>query len=110
MITVILVIHLLIATAMVGVILIQRSEGGALGGLGGGTMGGLMTTRGTANLLTRTTAILAACFIGTSLLLAILASNMRDGRSILDNPPPAATAPAPVSPPTPAEPTAPIAQ
>ena len=59
MITVLLVIHLLIATAMVGVILIQRSEGGALGGLGGGTMGGMMTARGTANLLTRTTAILA---------------------------------------------------
>ena len=64
MITVLLVIHLLIATAMVGVILIQRSEGGALGGLGGGTMGGMMTARGTANLLTRTTAILAGCFIG----------------------------------------------
>jgi len=59
MITVILVIHLLIASTMVGVILIQRSEGGALSGLGGGTMGGLMTTRGTANLLTRATAILA---------------------------------------------------
>ena len=98
MITVILVIHLLIATALVGVILIQRSEGGALSGLGGGTMGGLMTARGTANLLTRTTAILAACFIGTSLLLAILASRGGGGGSILDRAPittpPAATAPA----------------
>src|SRR3954465_13035439 len=53
MITIVLVVHLLIASAMVGVILIQRSEGGALGGLGGGTMGGMMSARGTANLLTR---------------------------------------------------------
>lgn len=117
MITVLLVIHLLIATALVGVILIQRSEGGALGGLGGGSMGGLMTARGTANLLTRTTAILAVCFIGTSLLLAILASR-GGGGSILDTTP-AATAPAPSapagdtpapSPAAPAEPAAPIAR
>ncbi len=86
MITVLLVIHLLIATAMVGVILIQRSEGGALGGLGGGTMGGMMSARGTANLLTRTTAILAACFIATSMVLAILAGHANRGSSILDRP------------------------
>lgn len=121
MITVLLVIHLLIATALVGVILIQRSEGGALGGLGGGSMGGLMTARGTANLLTRTTAILAACFIGTSLVLAILGSRGGGGGSILDTTP-AATAPAPPtpaapagdtpapSPAAPAEPAAPIAR
>ena len=101
MITVILVIHLLIATAMVGVILIQRSEGGALGGLGGGTMGGMMSARGTANLLTRATAILAGCFIVTSLGLAILAGHAKRGGSILDAPSPApaaAPAPAPASP------------
>ena len=101
MITVVLVVHLIIATALVGVILIQRSEGGALSGLGGGTMGGLMTARGTANLLTRTTAILAVCFIVTSLLLAILASHGRVGRSILDTAPatgvPAPAAPAPAT-------------
>jgi preprotein translocase subunit SecG len=114
MTTVLLVIHLLIATAMVGVILIQRSEGGALGGLGGGTMGGMMSARGTANLLTRTTAILAACFIVTSMALAILAGHAKRGGSILDHP--AATAPAeaptvPEAPPAaPAEPAAPIAQ
>ena len=73
--------------ALVGVILLQRSEGGALGGLGGGTFGGLMTARGTANLLTRTTAILAACFIATSLALAILAGHGRARRSILDRRP-----------------------
>jgi preprotein translocase subunit SecG len=84
MITVVLVIHLLIATALVGVILIQRSEGGALGGLGGGTFGGLMSARGSANLLTRTTAILAGCFMCTSVVLALLASQGRGGGSILD--------------------------
>jgi preprotein translocase subunit SecG len=118
MITVILVIHVLIAAAMVGVILIQRSEGGALSGLGGGTMGGLMSARGTANLLTRATAILAGCFIATSLLLAILAGHTQRGGSILDAtnaaPAPAATEdPAGAAPPTgpePAEPAAPIAQ
>ena len=102
MITVVLVVHLLIAMALVGVILIQRSEGGALGGLGGGTFGGLMTARGSANLLTRTTAILAACFIGTSLVLALLASHNRSRSSILDTPPPATSpAPAPSGPPVP---------
>ena len=65
------------ATALVGVILLQRSEGGALGGLGGGTFGGLMTARGSANLLTRTTAILATCFIPTSVALALLAGHAR---------------------------------
>jgi preprotein translocase subunit SecG len=120
MITVVLVIHLLIAVALVGVILIQRSEGGALSGLGGGTMGGLMSARGTANLLTRATAILAACFITTSVLLAILASQGRHGSSILDSGPaapttaPTTSAPAPATPapapaPAPAEPAAPIA-
>jgi preprotein translocase subunit SecG len=116
MITVVLVIHLLIATALVGVILIQRSEGGALGGLGGGTFGGLMSARGSANLLTRTTAILAGCFMLTSVVLALLASQGRGGGSILDNaPPPPASAPAeqPAAAPPPAppgEPSAPVAR
>ncbi len=100
MTTVVLVIHVLIAAALVGVILVQRSEGGALGGLGGGTFGGLMTGRGTANLLTRTTAILAACFLGTSLALALLAGRSERAPSILDLPsqPPAATSSAPAAP------------
>jgi len=89
MITVILVIHLLLAIALVGVVLLQRSEGGALGigGGGGGGMGGFLTGRGTANLLTRTTAILALLFICTSLVLAKLAGGDREARSILDQPP-----------------------
>jgi preprotein translocase subunit SecG len=114
MTTGVLIIHVLLAVALVGVILVQRSEGGALGGLGGGTLGGLMTGRGTANLLTRTTAILAACFLGTSLVLALLAGHTGHAPSILDLPaqPPAATTqgtPAPGTPATPAQPAKPAA-
>ena len=81
MITVILVIHILLALAFVGVILMQRSEGGALGmGGGGAGGGGMISSRGAANLLTRATAILATCFIATSIVLAIL-SGVSDGPS-----------------------------
>ncbi|GFO82334.1 MAG: hypothetical protein A49_19610 [Methyloceanibacter sp.] len=63
MTTVILLIHVMIALALVGVVLLQRSEGGALGiGGGGGAGGGFMTGRSAGDALTRTTAILAACF------------------------------------------------
>ncbi|EEQ95860.1 preprotein translocase subunit SecG [Brucella intermedia] len=68
--TVLIVIHLLIVLALVGVVLIQRSEGGGLG-IGGGS--GFMTARGAANALTRTTAILAIGFFATSLILGIMA-------------------------------------
>ena len=68
--TVLLVVYLLIVLAMIGVILLQRSEGGGLGM--GGNAGGLMTVRGSANLLTRTTAILAALFFATAIGLTIL--------------------------------------
>jgi len=109
--TVLLIIHLFVTIALIGVVLIQRSEGG---GLGIGTsqgMGSFMSGRGTANLLTRTTAILAAIFMGLSLTLALL--NRGAGgptRSILDTAPPAQTstpAPAPAPPPAPAGPSAP---
>ncbi|MFT5180617.1 MAG: preprotein translocase subunit SecG [Alphaproteobacteria bacterium] len=75
--TIILVVHLLIALALVGVVLLQKSEGG-LGGLGGGgpsggSMGGLLGGRAAANLLTRATGILAGSFFLTSIGLAILA-------------------------------------
>ena len=106
MTTVLLIIHLLIALALVGVILLQRSEGGALG-IGGGGVGGLMTGRSSANLLTRTTAILAAGFITTSLLLAIVSTHQIAPRSILDQP--AAPAPA-TQPAAPSAPQAPVAQ
>lgn len=95
--TTLLVIHLLVAVAMIGVVLLQRSEGGALGmGGGGGGMGGFLTGRGTANLLTRATAILAATFMVTSLTLSILAGTTTEPTSIIDELP--TTAPQPEEP------------
>lgn len=96
MIQILLIVHLLIALAMIGVVLLQRSEGGGLGiggGGGGGGMGGFMTGRGTANVLTRTTAILAALFMLSSIGLAILTGGTRHSAptSILDQAPPAAS-------------------
>ena len=67
MTAVLLIIHVLIAAALTGVILMQRSEGGALG-IGGGGPGGMMSGRGAANLLTRVTMILGALFIGNSVI------------------------------------------
>lgn len=85
---IILVIHLILAIAMIGVVLLQRSEGGGLGigggGGGGGGMSGFLTGRGTANLLTRTTAILAACFMMTSIALSILATGSNQRRSLIE--------------------------
>ncbi len=87
MATVVLVIHLLIAVALVAVVLLQKSEGGALGiGGGGGGGGGFLTGRGTANLLTRTTAGLAGLFFITSITLTILAGQDRPGGSVFDTP------------------------
>jgi preprotein translocase subunit SecG len=84
MLNVLIVIHLLLAVAMVGVILLQRSEGGALGIGGGG--GGLMSGRAAGNLLTRATGILAAGFFLTSLGLALLSNNRGNQGSIMDAP------------------------
>ena len=96
--TVIVVIHLMVVAAMVGVVLLQKSEGG---GLGIGSTGGFLSSRGTANILTRTTAVLAAAFFGTSLLLSILAGWDRKPHSIIQQTqsPPAQQAPgAPLGP------------
>ena len=85
MATVVLVIHLMVAASLVGLVLLQRSEGGALGmGGGGGGGGGFMTGRSTADLLTRATAIAAALFFATSLTLAILAKQNTAPTSIFD--------------------------
>ena len=84
--TVLLLIHIMVAVALVGVVLLQRSEGGALGiggGGGGGAGGGFMTGRSAGSALTKSTAILAACFFATSLSLSILASHNRAAPSIL---------------------------
>ena len=91
---VIIVIHLMIVLALIGVVLLQRSEGG---GLGIGSTGGFMTSRGTANVLTRATAILAALFFATSLILSILAGLDRKPTSILQGGQPAPAQQAPGS-------------
>jgi preprotein translocase subunit SecG len=82
--SVIIAIHLVIVAIMIGVILLQKSEGGGLG-IGGGGGGGFLSSRGTANVLTRATAILAATFFVTSLVLSILAGWDRKPRSIIQN-------------------------
>ncbi len=79
--TVIIVIHLMVVVALVAVVLLQRSEGGALG-IGGG--GGFMSARGSANVLTRTTAILAGVFFLTSIALTLLTRYGDRPASILD--------------------------
>lgn len=96
--TVLLVIHLIIAIGLVITVLLQRSEGGALG-IGGGP-GGMVSARGAANLLTRTTAILAACFFVTSLGLTMVASDSGRSGSVMDQKRdiPAKAEPAPAAP------------
>ena len=89
MTAVVIVIHLMLAISMILIVLVQQSEGGGLGigGGSGGGMGGFMTGRATANLLTRATGIIAAAFMATSLLLAILADQGHSSqRSIIDRP------------------------
>ena len=100
--TVIIVIHLMIVAVLIGAVLLQKSEGGGLG-MGGGA--GFMSSRGTANLLTRTTAVLAVGFFATSLLLSWIASLDRKPTSIIDSQAPAsqsqpASGSVPVAPPT----------
>ncbi len=87
--TVLLVLHLFVTLALIGVILVQRSEGGGLGIGSSGGMGGFMGGRGTANLLTRTTAILGTAFFVLSLMLAVLDRGAVQRGSILDAPAPA---------------------
>ncbi|HXG79647.1 MAG TPA: preprotein translocase subunit SecG [Methyloceanibacter sp.] len=113
MTTVLLLIHVMVCVALVGVVLLQRSEGGALGIGGGG--GNFMTGRSAGNALTKTTAVLAAAFFATSLLLSILASHLRPTPTILPTegglaPLQAPSAPAPAAPPAPSAPQAPQSQ
>jgi len=102
--TVIVVIHLMVVAAMIGVVLLQKSEGG---GLGIGSTGGFLSSRGTSNILTRTTAVLAATFFGTSLMLSMLAGWDRKPHSIIQGtqaPGAPSTPGAPVAPATPPAP------
>ena len=81
---VVLVIHLLLALALIGIVLLQRSEGGGLGmGGGGGAGGGVMSGRSAANALTKVTWGLAIAFICTSLALTVIASGGVDGESVV---------------------------
>jgi preprotein translocase subunit SecG len=98
--TVIVVIHLMIVLAMIGLVMLQRSEGGGLG-MGSGAAG-FMSSRGSANVLTRATGFLAMAFFVTSLTLSWIAGLERKPRSILDS-----NSPAPASPGAPATPIAP---
>ena len=111
--TILLVIHLLLAITLVIVVLLQRSEGGGLGiggGGGGGGPGGMMSGRAAANILTRATAVLAALFIGTSLVLAMMAGGTNTPRSVVDEAVPASELmPEPAAqPPQPEEPAVPL--
>src|SRR5215218_10177883 len=93
--TVVIIVHLIIVLALIGVVLLQRSEGGlGLGGGGSGGVGGFLTGRGQANALTRATAILAALFFLTSLTLGILAHRGAAPRSIFDQNAPTPSGPA----------------
>ena len=98
--TILLVVHLMIALAMIVLVLLQRSEGGALG-IGGGSGDGLMSGRGLGNALTRTTGILAGLFFLTSIGLTVLGT-MENRSSVLDGVDPNASnpleAPAPALP------------
>ena len=96
---VLIVIHLIVVLALVGVILLQRSDSGALG-IGGGSSGGFMTGRGQANALTRLTAILATIFFFTSVVLAILAGSTGQTKSIFDTTAPVSTPATPAAPPS----------
>lgn len=100
--TVLLIVFLLVTLALIGVILVQRSEGGGLGIGSSQGMGSFMGGRGTANLLTRTTAILGTIFFVLALTLALLDRGTSANRSILDAP---AAVIAPAAPVLPAVPT-----
>jgi preprotein translocase subunit SecG len=107
MIVLLFVVHVFIAIALIGVVLLQKSEGGALG-MGGGGMSGFMTGRSTANLLTRTTAVLAGLFFLTSIALVMLSNAGRAPRSLVDQAPSGPVAPlVPAAPRVPALPGAP---
>ncbi|HTV26193.1 MAG TPA: preprotein translocase subunit SecG [Xanthobacteraceae bacterium] len=95
MLSVVIAIHLMLVLAMIGVVLLQKSEGGGFVS----STSGFMTGRGTANVLTRTTALLAAGFFITSLTLSLLAAHSREPVSLIPGGTPTQQAPAPNAPP-----------
>ena len=108
---ILLTIHIIVCVCLIGVVLMQRSEGGALG-MGGGPSG-FMSARGAGDLLTRTTWILGSIFFVLSLALTMLSGRQNAAESVVDrvkieaidpsklNQPAQPTAPAPLAPPTP---------
>lgn len=101
----VLIIHLILTISLIGLILIQRSEGGGLGlGTGGGGMGSFASAQSTKSAITKATTIVAICFFATSLILAIMAARGDHNKSILDSAPITAegTETKPVAPPVPA--------
>ena len=108
MMAILMVIQVFVAIALIGVVLIQRSEGGGLGIGSSQGMGAFMSGRGTANLLTRTTAILAAIFLGLSLTMAVLnRGSSSAGSGILSQSPPPSLPAAPAGGPVPTAPVVP---
>jgi preprotein translocase subunit SecG len=94
--TVVIIVHLMVVLALIGLVMLQKSEGG---GLGVGSTGGFLSSRGTANVLTRATAFLAIAFFLTSLGLDLIAGMERKPKSLLqDTATPAPTAPGPTTP------------
>jgi len=105
---ILIAVELLVAVALVVTVLLQRSEGGALGMGGGGSgLGGLFSPRGAADTLTRATTLLGALFFITCLLLNILALHGRNEKSFFETTAPASTAGKPLFPAAPAKPAVP---
>ena len=94
---IVLVIHLILAICLIGIVLLQRSEGGGLG-MGGG--GGAMTGRQAANAMTKLTWVFAAAFLTTSVVLTVLAAQNSANSSVIDS----LGVPAPATPELPAIP------
>ena len=105
MIEIILVVHLILAISIVVLVLLQRSEGGALGIGGSGNIGGMMSGRTAGNILTKATAGLAAGFMATSLTLTILAGQSGERRSLVEDIQDTPTTNQPLKPPGPQVPT-----
>ncbi len=112
--TILVILHVCFAISIVGLVLLQRSEGGGLGmgggggGGGAGSMGGLMSSRGAASLLTRATAVAAALFFASSLTLSILVANSSGPASIVEDMPADTQTSAPVADET--EPSVPVGE
>ena len=107
MYTILLVIHTILVVFLIGMVLLQRSDSDGLSGLGGGGGNQFLTGRGAANLMTRTTAILAGAFMLTSLILATMAGRMNGGSILDETPAVEQTAPAPAVPAEKAKPASP---